>query len=182
MTLTSLDTRADASGAPARKRRASPSKPFLAFLAIVALSVILFALFIGIFVAPAWARRAVYDSFELGRTADDLIAAFGAEPVYVHHHEEDWEIWYMYGGFSSAPIDLAVERARTGYPHPHETGIPDMYDYLQFLVRTSDRRIVAKTWNGETLWVHTLVGDFPGANVRELPDSAWADLAAAGAR
>lgn len=177
--LTSLDTRAEAQAAAAPMRRTAPSKPSLAFLAVVALSAILFALFIGIFVAPAWARRAVYESFELGRTADELVLAFGAEPVYVHHHEVDWEIWFMYsGGFSSAPIDLAVERARTGYPHPHETGIPDMYDYFQFLVRTSDQRVVAKTWNGETRWVHTLVGDFPGANIRELPDSAWGELAA----
>lgn len=176
--LTSLDTRAEASAVSAPKRRKSPSKPFLAFLAIVALSGILFVLFIGVFVAPAWARRAVYESFELGRTSDDLIAAFDAEPVYVHHHGEAREIWFMYGGFSSVSADLAVERARTGYPHPHESGIPDLYDYFQFLVRTSDRRVVAKTWNGETLWVHTLTGDFPGANVRELPEKVWAELAA----
>lgn len=113
-------------------------------------------------------------SSQFGMTENQAASLFGREPI------GKFELWggqvlYFEDPMYANPPD-SYARYFTG-PANDMNDIPDIYSSAQLLFNRQGQ-LVAFTRNGEEVEIHTVTGDYPGANVRSLRTDVFRDLLA----
>ena len=144
------------------------------FIAIC--SVLIVCLIGGTWLAVHYRPPAVfyrrYNTIELGVTAEGVESLF-RHPFDLTCSYRNCTIGYM--SRSSLPNEDPSEWDSNKLIQSIDQ-IPSFYDNAQFLFN-KEGKLIAYTWNGEELDIHTVIGDINGSSLSELDEEQWRRIA-----
>ncbi|MCP4640431.1 MAG: hypothetical protein GY851_08365 [bacterium] len=112
-----------------------------------------------------------YDSLAFGMTIEDVESHF-KRPLDLTLDYRGCTIGYVSRGsmHDTEPTEEGWDPADASIAE-----IPDFYGNVQFLF-DERAKLVAYTWNGEELHIHTVIGDVAGCNLNVLDEDHWAKV------
>ena len=145
---------------------AVPSKPNKLLIVVVVIPpIVVVALWLGSSVYEARTYRNAYERVEIREDFDVLSESFGVAPTYIYE-DGPFRTYYFCGykpGFK--PSYPSLEEFET---QSQEGKPPFIYNCYQFLIDKGTGEIIGKTWCGEEIQIHSIVGELPGTDINNL--------------